>query len=202
MRDNSEGEPRSARRTQKRPPKKVTERYLTNVARWYIERYAPCSGQLRRALMKRVRRGLAEHGGDREEALLWVEAVIAKMIANGSIDDEEYARSWVRRYHRRGVARRDIAYRLRGKGLPREAIELGMTELDEDGDPALQAICSYARRRRFGPFRLDPDKRAARREKDLAAMARAGHRYDLAKRVLACEDLDAFFALEEEAGGR
>ncbi|MEL6341686.1 MAG: RecX family transcriptional regulator [Myxococcota bacterium] len=186
-----------------RKPKKVSERYLTNVAKWYIERYVPCSGQLRRALMKRVNRGLAEHGGDREEALEWVEAVIARMTEIGAIDDEEYARAWARSYHNRGVALRDIRGRLRKKGLPEQIVDQTLTTLREEyeGDPVLAAACAYVRRRRFGPWRRDPDKRTARADKDLAAMARAGHRYDIAKRVLGCEDLDAFLEMEAKAQG-
>jgi len=187
----------------KRKPRKVTERYLTNVAKWYIERYAPCSGQLRRALMKRVRRGIAEHGGDREEAERWVDQVIAHMAEIGAIDDEEYGRAWANSYHRRGIALRDIRYRLLRKGLPESIVEQTMIALREEhqGDPTLAAACAYVRRRRFGPWRRDPDKRAERADKDLAAMARAGHRYDIAKTVLSCEDLDAFLELEAQASG-
>jgi len=191
------------KRREKKRPRKVTERYLGNVARWYVERYAPCTGQLRRALMKRVRRGLAEHGGDREEAEAWVEAVIAKQVEIGAVKDDAFARAWAESYHRRGVALRDIRYRLRGKGLPNAIVDAAMATLREEaeGDPDLAAACAYARRRRFGPFRALPEKRKARAEKDLAAMMRAGHRYGHVKRVLACEDLDAFFLLDAQAKG-
>lgn len=191
------------KRREKKRPRKVTERYLGNVARWYVERYAPCTGQLRKALMKRVRRGIAEHGGDTEEAMAWVEAVIAQQVKLGAVNDAAYARAWAASYHRRGKALRDIRYRLRGKGLPSDIIDDALRELREEteGDPDLAAACAYARRRRFGPFRLIPSKREERREKDLAAMMRAGHRYGLVKRVLACDDLDAFEALEAEANG-
>lgn len=194
---------RGKKRREKKRPRKVTERYLGNVARWYVERYAPCTGQLRKALMKRVRRGINEHGGDMEEAVGWVDAVIARQVEIGAVNDEAYARAWAASYHRRGKAMRDIRYRLRGKGLPSNIIDAALRELQEEaaGDPDLAAACAYAKRRRFGPFRMIPAKREARREKDLAAMMRAGHRYALVKRVLACEDLDAFDRLEAEANG-
>ena len=57
---------------------------------------------------------------------------------------------------------------------------------------------AYVRRRRFGPWRMEPGKRAERREKDLAAMMRAGHRYGMAKKVLGLETLEDFLTLEEE----
>lgn len=202
--DGDGNAPPTRRRARKTPrkPRPVTLRYLGNVAKWYIERYQPCSGQLRRALMKRVHRGLAEHGGDRDEALAWVEEVIAHQISLGAIQDADFALAWANSYQRRGVALRDIQQRLRAKDLPAAVIEAALQALraDQVGDPDLAAVCAYVRRRRFGPFRLDPAQRAARAEKDLAAVARAGHRFDLARRVLTSEDLDAFLLLEEQAG--
>ena len=202
---DGDDQPRPRARKKRAGPKKprpVTRRYLGNVAKWYVERYQPCSGQLRRALMKRVRRGLAEHGGDPDEAAAWGEEVIAQQIALEAINDLDFARAWAGAYHRRGVAMRDIQQRLRAKDLPAPAIEAALREIREEqpGDPDLAAACAYVRRRRFGPFRLDPAQRTARADKDLAAIVRAGHRFDLARRVLACEDLDAFLTLEEQAG--
>ena len=49
--------------------------------------------------------------------------------------------------------------------------------------PALAAARRTARRRRLGPWRGE-DQRAARREKDLAALARAGFSYSVAKTVI------------------
>ncbi len=196
----SSGARRGRKPREKKKPKKPTDRYLTNVAKWYIERYNPCSGGLRRALMKRVNKGLREHGGDRDEAIEVMEGVVKKMVDNGSINDLGFARRWVSSYHRRGVTQRDIAQRLRAKGLPRAVIDEALKELEDaaEHDPALQAAVAYVRRRRFGPWRMDPRKREERREKDLAAMARAGHRYHIARRVLELETLEDYLALEEE----
>ncbi|MDG1483530.1 MAG: RecX family transcriptional regulator [Myxococcota bacterium] len=194
------GARRGRKPREKKKPKKPTDRYLTNVAKWYIERYNPCSGGLRRALMKRVNKGLREHGGDRDEAIEVMEGVVKKMVDNGTINDLSFARRWVASYHRRGVTLRDIAQRLRAKGVPRTVIDEAIKELEEaaEHDPALQAAVAYVRRRRFGPWRMDPRKREERREKDLAAMARAGHRYHIAKRVLELETLEDYLTLEEE----
>ncbi|MFT4977072.1 MAG: regulatory protein [Myxococcota bacterium] len=202
----SREERRSSQNKKRGGPKKprpVTEQYLKNVAVWYVGRYMPCTGQLRRALMKRVRRGINEHGGDMDEALAWVEVIIARQVEIGTVNDAEYARAWANSYHRRGVALRDIRYRLRGKSLSASIVDAAMRELEEsfEGDPDLAAACAYVRRRRFGPFRHLPEQRAARAQKDLAAMMRAGHRYTHIKRVLACEDLDAFDRLKAEADG-
>ena len=58
---------------------------------------------------------------------------------------------------------------------------------DEAPDPELHAAIKLARRRRLGPY-ADPDKRDENRDKHLAAMARAGFSYDMARRIIECED--------------
>ena len=58
-----------------------------------------------------------------------------------------------------------------------------MERLDQDDAAELEAAKALARRRRLGPWR-HPAERAARREKDLAAMARAGFRLDAARQVI------------------
>ena len=51
-----------------------------------------------------------------------------------------------------------------------------------------------ARRRRLGPFRLEKDRKD-KRLRDLAAMARAGFAFDVAKKVIDAASPDA---LDEE----
>ncbi|MGY8803890.1 MAG: regulatory protein RecX, partial [bacterium] len=45
----------------------------------------------------------------------------------------------------------------------------------------------YARRRRLGQFRLDPDVREERRQRDLAALGRSGFSYGIASRIIEAE---------------
>ncbi|RME20742.1 MAG: hypothetical protein D6798_19765, partial [Deltaproteobacteria bacterium] len=65
--------------------------------------------------------------------------------------------------------------------------------------------CAYARRRRLGSARppsrrpADPEQRRRRREKDLAAMFRAGFSAGIALRVIDADDIDDL--LEEADGG-
>jgi regulatory protein len=57
--------------------------------------------------------------------------------------------------------------------------EAGSVEVAE-----LEAAATYARRRRLGPHRRDPEARAERRERDLAALARAGFSYAIAQQII------------------
>ena len=65
---------------------------------------------------------------------------------------------------------------------------------DQTADPDLAAAIAYARRRRIGPYRTRGD-REERRERDLAALARQGFGYDIARRVIDAHDPED---LEEE----
>jgi regulatory protein len=69
---------------------------------------------------------------------------------------------------------------------------------DAPADPYAPAI-AFARRRRFGPFaREGTPTDPARRARELAAMARAGHDFTVAKRVLSAVDEDAVLGFLEE----
>jgi regulatory protein len=58
-----------------------------------------------------------------------------------------------------------------------------------------QAALVFARRRRIGPFGPAGDDRAAR-ERQLAAMLRAGHAFDLSRRIVAARSEDELRELE------
>jgi len=109
------------------------------------------------------------------------------------LDDTAYARGRANSLHRSGASRRKIAGMLRQKGVGRDDTDAALAALaDEYEDSDMVAACNYARRRRLGPYRL-PEAREERRERDLAALARAGFGYDTARRVvdaLSVEDLE------------
>ena len=64
------------------------------------------------------------------------------------------------------------------------------TKLKHIGEWVWRAAAALARRRRLGPFRPAKDRKD-RRARDLAAMARAGFDYDLAKKVIDAASPDA-----------
>ncbi|MEX2298477.1 MAG: RecX family transcriptional regulator, partial [Dongiaceae bacterium] len=96
--------------------------------------------------------------------------------------------------NRRGESGRRIRARLRAKGVAASAIDQAIEGLQkEDGDAEFRAACRLAHRRRLGPAR-PPAGRAALREKDMAALARAGFNYETVRRVIALADSDALDA--------
>ena len=134
----------------------------------YLARYAAPSAHVRRILQRRLDRAAAS-GAEMRAGPEDIEAVLADLERMGLIDDRAWAEAQARRLRRRGASARAVAARLSSRGAPREEIERLIA--GEDDAAELHAAWALARRRRLGPWR-DPAERAARRQKDLAAMAR------------------------------
>jgi regulatory protein len=142
----------------------------------YLGRYASSVENLRRVLGRKT--------ADRE----MIDAVVAKCVRLGLLDDSGYAAARTASLARAGTSRRAIAERLRAKGLDGETIRGALSAVNE-----LAAACALVRRRRLGPYR-PAAQRAAFRDKDLAALARAGFPLEIAREVLGCaspEELEA-----------
>lgn len=153
---------------------------LRRAALAYLARYAAPAAHVRRLLRRRLERGAAR-GAEIRAGEEDIDAVLADLARMGLIDDRAWAEAQAKALRRRGASARGLAARLSSKGAPRAEIERLLDE--EDGAAELRAARALARRRRLGPWR-DPAGRAERREKDLAAMARAGFRLDLARQVI------------------
>ena len=178
---------------ERREPRRVTPQYLENAALHYLERFASSAANLRRVLMRKVDLSVRAHGTDREEGAGWVDALIERYRSSGLLDDAGYARMKAESLHRRGTSSRGIREKLAAKGVARDHVDQAMDRVEEDvegGDVDLAAALALARRRRLGPYRL-AEVRAAHREKDLAALGRAGFAYAIARRVVDAEDPDS-----------
>ncbi|HEY3918439.1 MAG TPA: RecX family transcriptional regulator [Stellaceae bacterium] len=186
----------------RRPPRPLTAASIENAALYYLGRFASSSGNLRRVLMRKVAR--AARDSDKTEAAAggrMVEAIIARYLETGLLDDRTYAAQAAASLARRGASRFSIAGKLAQKRVDAELAAEAIAALDEGGASELAAACALVRRRRLGPYRA-PGKRAEWRQKDLASLARAGFGLDLARRVLRAPDVEALerLARGEESG--
>jgi regulatory protein len=173
----------------RKAPRPITPEYLDKAALFYLERYASSAENLARVLMRRVEKAARAGIGDREEGRRLVDALVERYRARGLLDDRTYAEGRAKSLLRQGRPRAAIARRLAAKGVESEAIDQALGSLtDESPDPDLSAAIAFARRRRLGPWRLKD--RAESRERDLAALGRAGFSYDLARKVVAAETAD------------
>jgi regulatory protein len=176
----------------RKPPRAITPEYLDKAALFYLERYASSAENLARVLMRRVEKAARAGLSDREEGRRLVDALIERYRARGLLDDR--AKSLLRQ----GRPRAAIARRLAAKGVGSEAIDSALGSLtEESADPDLSAAIAFARRRRLGPWRLKD--RADFRERDLAALGRAGFSYELARKVVAAESVEELEAMLAES---
>ena len=175
----------------------VTAESLERSAAYYLERYSSSRENLRRVLMRRVRRASLdpEAGeGAAENGKRLVDALIERYAASGLIDDKRYAEHKAVRLARGGASRFQIRGKLMQKGVERDEIAGAIASLDNDAENSeLAAACALIRKRRLGPYRAAPE-RIKFRDKDLATLARAGFRLDLARRLLRAKDRDTLEA--------
>ena len=183
-----------------RPPRKIPRKpnpaSLERAALHYLERFASSAENLRRVLLRKVERAARHHEDiDREAAAGWIDDLIARYRRTGLLDDKVYAEARTTSLHRRGASVRKIRLSLAQKGVA-TTVEAALEDLGErvEGDVELQAAIALARRRRLGVYRLAA-ARADYRDRDLAALARAGFSYDIARRVIEAEDEAALIAL-------
>lgn len=159
-----------------RPPLERTQ--LSDLALHYAGRYMTTAKKLEDYLRRKLReRGWAEAGEPP------VAEIVAKCVAQRFVDDEAYAASKADALLRRGYGARRISQALHHAGVS-QAIR-------EDHAPAEQdrrlAALALARRRRFGPFsRGEVDQPL--RERQLAAMMRAGHAPQHARALIDAKD--------------
>lgn len=186
-------------RKPRRGPKKATPAYLERAALFYLERYASSAENLRRVLLRKVRRSAAAHGTDPAEGAAAVDALVARFLDAGLLDDTLYARGQALGLARRGAPARAIALKLKQRGVAEEQIADALeARREEAADPDLAAALTHARKRRLGPYRNDPATRQDSRQKDLAAMARKGFAPDLCLKVIDAEDIEQLW---DEARG-
>lgn len=167
-------------------PRKATPRSLENGALYYLERFSTSAENLRQVLMRRVAKSARHHELDTEACHAAIDDIIHRFIRSGLLDDAAYARARVTTFRRRGDAARAIAMKLLAKGVAKDVIDEALRKHAEDEDesePELAAALRFAKRRKLGPHNTKGD-RVERRDKDLAALARAGFSYDVAQRVI------------------
>lgn len=177
---STDGRPK---RRERKPPRKATPKYLENAALHYLKRYAATVSQLRKVLLRRVDRSVRAHGTDKGEALGWVDAVVAKLVRNGLLNDETYAESRANSLRNAGRSARVIGQKLRLKGLAPELVARQVAQVTSQL-PELEAARIWARKKRLGPYRKNAHERADRRQRDLASLARAGFSFATAKAVI------------------
>ena len=156
-----------------RPP--LTAAKLEEMALNYVGRFATSRAKLVAYLGRKLR----ERGWEGKESPP-VEELADKLVRLGYIDDRAFALSKARSLTGRGYGERRVRQALTLAGIGEEdgSDARGLAE-----EEAVAAALRFARRRAIGPYAAAaPDQ--AQRERSLAAMVRAGHRFPIARAIV------------------
>jgi regulatory protein len=155
-----------------RPP--LGEESLERLALHYVGRYATTRAKLRSYLLRKIR----ERGWEGPQAD--IEGLVGRLAELGYVDDRAFAEARGAAYQRRGYGERRLDQALKAAGIEAADSETARAAARET---ALEAALRFARRKRIGPFAAAELDRDAR-QKAFAAMLRAGHPVDVARRVV------------------
>jgi len=158
----------------KRMPQPLDAVRLDELALAYVARFATSAAKLERYLARKLR----ERGwyGEGEPDLA---ALVRRCVEHGYVDDAAYARAKGGSLLRRGYGPRRVRQSLAEAGIDEDTREAARA-----GEAAERhAALALARKRRLGPFGPTRPGRQ-QREKQLAAMLRAGHPLDSAREMV------------------
>lgn len=177
MADDTTGAGR--RRGAARAPRKITRDYLQRAAMHYLHRYSAPAAQLRRVLQRKIALSCRHHGDDAAEFSAMLDETVTRCVAAGLVDDRRFAEARAESLRRSGRSSRVVAARLSAKGVSRELVVQCSASHDAQ---ELAAARVTARRKRLGPW--NRGDRLANRQRDLAALARAGFALAVARAVI------------------
>ncbi|WP_120718076.1 regulatory protein RecX [Tsuneonella amylolytica] len=168
-------------RRERRPPKPLDPARLNDLALAYVARFATSAAKVEGYLVRKLR----ERGWEGERPAD-PRAIVERFVELGYIDDAAWARAKSGGLLRRGYGARRVDQTLGAAGIDADIRE----DLRPDDAAARQAALALAARRRLGPWGEKADDRAAR-EKQIAAMVRAGHGFDAARAVVEAPSVSA-----------
>ena len=171
-----------------RPPRRLAPADLKGAALDYLDRFAAPRARLRQVMLRKIRNSVRHHGDDPAPLIAALDETIQWLEASGFLSDRTYAEARARSLSARGTSRAHIIAKLSAKGVESETARAAVDRLAmEYEEPEIEAARRYARRRRLGPYRNADDTRAECRDKDLAAMARAGFAGRVARQIIDAE---------------
>jgi regulatory protein len=147
---------------------------LDELALTYVARFATSAAKLERYLRRKLRE--RSWDGEREPDLA---ALVSRYVELGYVDDAAFARAKSGGLLRRGFGPRRVNEALREAGI----VEAIREEVRPGEGMERRAALAMARKRGFGPFGREPLDRD-RRQKQIAAMLRAGHPLDSAREMV------------------
>lgn len=164
-----------------RPP--LNRGKLDELALYYVGRFATTRAKLAAYLQRKVReRGWAGDGDPDFDAL------VDRFARSGLVDDRAFALAKAQAMTRRGYGSHRLSIALRSAGVEESD---AAPAYDHARQEKVGAALRFAERRRIGPFAQslakDPSERQKQRQRQIAAMVRAGHPLGLSLAILRLE---------------
>jgi regulatory protein len=147
---------------------------LSAIAVRYVERFQTSRARLLRLLRQKLRQRGWEEGLPPPD----VEAIADRLVELGYVNDAAFAEAKTRGLARRGMGAGRVRASLSAFGIDRDTSDAML-----EGHDDLAAALDFARRKRLGPFG-PPITDPRTRNRQMGAMARAGHPQSLARAIL------------------
>ncbi|MFZ9396152.1 MAG: regulatory protein RecX [Erythrobacter sp.] len=188
----------------RRKPAPLDRQAMEELALTYLARFSTSSARLEDYLRRKIReRGTAEGAEP-----LDVAGLVARMVDLRYVDDAAFAQTRASGLLRRGYGARRVDQALRQAGIEEQL----RAESSPEEPAARRAALALARKRGFGPFApmgreprpADRFGRDKLRDKQIAAMIRAGHGFEAARTLVdaaSIEEAEEWAAMEEERHG-
>jgi regulatory protein len=174
------------------PPRvEVTPAALSQVAIRYLNRRDASRQRLTTHLEDWIRR--RGNPPDPAPARPLIRELVERYEASGVMNEQRLATNAVESLRARGQSSRAISYKLKQRGVETTAIDSALAvDRAQNKNAELEAATALVRKKRLGPFRPAAE-RAEKRQRDLAALARAGFDFETARRALGASSEDDEF---------
>jgi len=183
---------RRSKTREKRKSRPLDRTVMRDLALSYVARFATTGAKLEAYLARKIReRGVAEDG-DGRSVELDVPGLVADFVDKGYVDDDAYARARARDLTGRGFGARRVEQALWAAGVEEE---VRADHAPDEGESRNAAVL-LAKKRRFGPFGIETEdgadysERSKKRDKQIAAMLRAGHSFTHAAFIVDAAGMD------------
>jgi len=160
--------------------KRLTENRLMNIALFYVSQYESSVEKVRQMLNRRLRRLKMQGEEVPPEAPVWINNILQKIQDQSYVDDNRYAENQVRNLILQGKSEHFICAKLALAGIRAERVKEILDAMESTEESRAKR---FVERKKIGYLR-PRDERAKFWEKDMAALARAGFSYDIARSAL------------------
>lgn len=168
---------------------------LKELALRYLARFPCTAAKLRKHLGTKMKDAVAAGEAPQSAMRTWVDGVIARLENVQLVNDDLYSEHRASTLHRRGRSTRFIRRDLEQRGAAPDAVVHAIDVLAVDvPESDLVAAIHLAEKKRLGPF-AKSDTRKEHRQRHLAALARAGFSFAIARSVVDAQDADAAHGL-------